>query len=69
MGFRKYKRQIAKARMKIVGFEHINKNFGVKNAEGVPNWRLALQDEKAHRAQIAYGLKNKRKIRKIERTA
>ena len=69
MGLRKYKRNIAKARMKITGFDKINKNFGVKNPEGEANWRTALKDEKAHMAQIAYGLKNKRKIRKIERTA
>ena len=69
MGMRKYQRQVAKARMRIVGFEHINKNFGAKNADGVPNWRLALMDKKAERAQLAYGIKAKRKMRKIERTA
>lgn len=66
---RKYQRQVAKARMRIVGFEHINKNFGVKNADGVPNWRLALMDKKAERAQLAHGIKAKRKLKKIERTA
>ena len=69
MGMRKYKRQVAKARMKMVGFERINKNFSVKNADGVPNWRLALMDRKAERAQLAQGIKAKRKLKKIERTA
>ena len=55
--------------MKMVGFERINKNFGVKNAEGVQDWRLALMDKKAERAQLAQGIKAKRKIRKIERKA
>ena len=65
MGLRSVKRQIAKARMKIVGFEHINKNFSVRNTDGVPNWKLALQDEKAHRDQTAYGRKNRRKIKRV----
>ena len=69
MGLRKYKRQIAKARMRVVGFERINKNFSVKNKDGIPNWRVALMDKKAERAQLAQGIKAKRKIRKIERTA
>ena len=69
MGLRKYKRQIAKDRMKFIGFDKINKNFSVRNPDGVPNWKLALMDEKAHRAQIAYSFKNRRKLKKIERTA
>ena len=35
------------------------------NADGVPNWKVALMDEKAHRAQIAYSLRNRRKIKKV----
>ena len=69
MGMRKYQRRVAEARMKIVGFEHIHKNFSVKNADGVPNWRIALKDKKAERAQRANGIKAKRKVKKIERTA
>ena len=65
MGLRSAKRQIAKARMKIVGFEHINKNFSIRNTEGVPNWKLALTDEKAHRQQTEYGRKNRRKIKRV----
>lgn len=69
MGMRKYKRQVAKARMKVVGFERINKNFSVKNADGIPNWRLALMDKKAERAQAVQGMRTRRKLRKLERTA
>lgn len=69
MGLRAYKRQVAKDRMRVLGFEHINKNFSVRNQEGIPNWKLALKDAKAHRAQIDYYFKNRRKLKKIERTA
>ena len=65
MGLRSIKRQIAKARMKIVGFEHINKNLDAMNSDGVKNWRLALTDKKAEQAQTAYGRKNKRKIKRV----
>jgi hypothetical protein len=65
MGLRSAKRQIAKARMKIVGFEHINKNFSIRNTEGVPNWKLALMDENAHRIQTAYSRRIKRKIKRV----
>lgn len=69
MGMRKYKRQVAKARMRIIGFEQINKNFGVVNTDGVANWRLALMDKNAERAQVAKRKKAKRKLKKVERTA
>lgn len=69
MGMRKYRRQVAKARMKVVGFERINKNFSVKNADGIPNWRLALMDKKAEQAQAVQGMRTRRKLRKLERTA
>ena len=69
MGMRKYKRQVAKARMRIIWFEQINKNFGVVNTDGVANWRLALMDKNAERAQVAKRKKAKRKLKKVERTA
>jgi hypothetical protein len=69
MGLRSAKRQIAKARMRAIGFEHVNKNFSVQNADGVTNWRLALTDKKAERLQLSHGFKAKRKIKRIERTA
>ena len=65
MGLRSNRRQIAKARMAILGFEHINKNFHVRNSEGVPNWKVALMDEKAHRQQTAYGRRPRRKIKRV----
>ena len=65
MGLRKYKRQIAKARLKIIGVEQVNSEMGATNADGIPNWKVALMDEKAHRAQIAYSLRNRRKIKKV----
>lgn len=65
MGIRSIKRQIAKARMKILGFEHINKNFSVRNTDGVPNWKLALMDENAHKQQTAYSRRIKRKIKRV----
>ena len=68
MGLRAYKRQIAKDRMRVIGIDRINRRMSETNAEGVQNWKVALIDEKAHRAQIAYYFKNRRRIRKIERT-
>jgi hypothetical protein len=65
MGLRKYQRQIAKARMRIIGFEHINKNFSAKNTDGVPNWRLALIDRKAKQAQLANAKKPTRKSKRV----
>lgn len=65
MGTRNVKRQIAKARLRIIGNEQINRKLSDRNSEGIPNWRVALMDERAHRAQIAYGLKNRRKIKRV----
>lgn len=65
MGLRSQKRQIAKARMKVIGIDRINRRMKEKNNDGVPNWRVALIDEKAHRAQIAYYFKNRRKLKKV----
>ena len=65
MGMRRHLRQIAKDRMRVMGFDKINKNFSVRNPEGIPNWRLALIDEKAHRLQTAYGRKPRRKVKKV----
>lgn len=65
MGLRNIKRQIAKARLKVIGVDRINRRLSDTNAEGVPNWKTALQDEKAHRAQTAYSLRNRRKIKRV----
>ena len=42
MGLRKYKRQIAKARMAAAGVGNVNKKMHIKDSDGVPNWRKAL---------------------------
>ena len=49
MGFRKYKRQIAKGRLKALGFERVNR-FMAQLRGGVPVWRIALANpEKKNR--------------------
>ena len=80
MGIRKQKREIAKARMAVLGFGNINKKFALRNRDNVPNWKVALYGktgEEAHRAQMNHGklLKAKeqgraalsrRKVKKVE---
>ena len=63
MGIRSIKRQIDKARMKIVGMDRVNRRMSAENSEGVKNWRLALMDESAHRKQIAYS--KRRKLKRV----
>lgn len=41
MGFRKYKRQIAKHRLKVLGFVRVNKVMSQLRG-GVKVWRIAL---------------------------
>ena len=50
MGVRKYKRQIAKARLKAIGVDKVNRRLRVVS-EGAPIWRKVLADAKAHDAQ------------------
>lgn len=80
MNIRTVERQIAKARMTIMGVGNVNRKLSLKNHEGRKNWRVALfgkTGEDAHRAQMNHGrlLKakaqgqaviKKRKIRKVE---
>lgn len=57
MGLRKYKRQIAKARLAAANFGSINKKFGIKK-DGVPLWRAILTGKEgrdAERVQMNYG--------------
>ena len=75
MGLRKYKRQIAKARMAAAGVGNVNKKMHIKDSDGVPNWRKALT-KKGEKAQIEQAWKvsrarqlAKRKFRRIDRTA
>lgn len=68
MGMRKYKRQIAKARLQAIGVDRVNRRLKVLS-NGQPIWRKVLADSKAHDAQ-AQGkkpvlLNSKRKARKM----
>ena len=79
MGLRNIKRQIAKARMTVMGVGNVNRKMKLKK-DDIPNWKRALYGktgEEAHRAQMNLGrlLKareeskktiSKRKIRKVE---
>ena len=79
MGLRSVKRQIARARLTVMGVGNVNKKMRRKNVDGVRNWVLAITGktgESAHKAQLMDGLKrkqredvrkslNKRKIRKV----
>lgn len=71
MGMRKYKRQIAKARLRVLGVGNVNKQLAVFRG-GVQNWRLATSGETgkaAEQAQLRVGARGaklkKRKIRKV----
>ena len=50
MGVRKYKRQIAKARLKAIGVDKVNRRLRIDNGGG-KIWRKVLADAKAHDAQ------------------
>ena len=45
MGFRKYKRQIAKRRLAALGFERVNRVIS-RERGGVKVWRIALAKPK-----------------------
>ena len=67
---RKYLRQIAKARMKACGVDHVNKKMGRMDIKGEKLWQAFLWGEFANdgiRAQFGQKLKRstKRKIRRI----
>ncbi len=56
---RKYRRQIAKARLKAMGVGNVNRQMH-REQDGVKNWRRALTGETgqaAEKAQIMAGLK------------
>ena len=62
MGFRSLKRQIARARMTLMGVGNVNRKMSYKNASGVKNWKKALfgkTGKKAHDAQMADGRRRK----------
>lgn len=64
---RKYLRSVAKARLKVLGAEKVNKKMGRRNAKGNPLWKEVLFGEYAKQAeakQRSQGIKAKRKIRR-----
>lgn len=64
MGLRKQRREIAKARMKVLGFEGINKRLSYVSQDGLPNWRKAITGDSgkaAQKAQLMDGLKRKQR--------
>lgn len=79
MGLRSIKRQIAKARMRVIGLDRINKRLSYISSDGKPNWRRAVSGESgeaAHKRQMFIGKKikqaddarksmKKRKLRKV----
>ena len=52
MGVRKYKRTIAKERMRALGIDRVNKRFG-RVQDGLSNWRRALTGETGEAARTA----------------
>lgn len=57
MGLRKYRRQIAKTRLEIMGVGKVNKKLHVRK-DGLPYWKAALTGkggEAAEKAQMAWG--------------
>lgn len=52
MGLRKYKRTIAKDRMRALGIDRVNRRFA-RVQDGVANWRRALTGETGEAAEKA----------------
>ena len=50
MGMRKYRRQVAKERLRAIGVDRVNRRLKVV-ADGQVIWRKVLADDKAHDAQ------------------
>lgn len=79
MGLRAIKRQIARARLKVMGLDRINKRMSYMAHDGLKNWEKAITGESgeaAHKKQLLEGAKikrqdearkliQKRKIRKV----
>ena len=79
MNIRTIKRQMAKARLTVMGVGNVNRKLKLKK-DGVPNWKKALYGktgEDAHRVQMNHGrlLKaraqskaviSRRKVKKVE---
>ena len=73
MGMRKYRRQVAKARLRAIGVDRVNRRLKVVDTDtGLAIWRNVLADDKAHdeqakgRKPVYLTRKPNRKIRKVE---
>lgn len=63
---RKHLRQIAKARLRAIGVDRVNRRLAVvDNETGLSLWRKVLADDKAHNAQA----KGRKAIMKARKTA
>ena len=79
MGLRTVERQIAKARLTIMGVGNVNKKLARRGEDGIPNWKRALfgkTGEEAARAQANHGrllkakeqgraVRSRRKVKKV----
>ena len=63
---RKYLRQIAKARMTLMGVGNVNEKMRLKGEDGVPNWRKAVSGESGEKARRLQ-TKNARNTKKPKR--
>ena len=64
MGLRKHKREIARARLTLLGVGNVNRKFSNVSRDGLRNWEKALYGDSgaaAHKAQLMDGLKRKQK--------
>lgn len=72
MALRKQKRDIAKARLKVIGVDRVNRRLKTTTETGEVIWRKVLSDKAAHDEQ-AKGKKpvkllkktNERKVKKV----
>ena len=60
MGLRKYKRQVAKARMRALKIDKVNRRFA-RVQDGVKNWRRVLTGETGEAGRKALEIGKKRK--------
>ena len=71
MGLRRQKRDIAKARLKVIGVDRVNRRLKTTTETGEVIWRKVLADDKAHDEQakgkkpVKLLSKSKRKVQKV----
>lgn len=73
MGFRKYKRQIAKARLKTLGAGNVNRKLK-RRKDGLPLWRVMTEGKSGREAEAvqigtATAPKAKKTRRKVEKVS